>query len=254
MNMSGNTIFITGGTSGIGRALAEKFHQAGNQVIISGRRKALLEEVTAANPGMDYVELDVTDPAQITAVAKDLITRYPNLNAILNNAGIMPFDDPSKGEFDDDLLVTMVNTNLLGPARISAAFVEHLKTQEQAYIINNSSILAFLPLAHNALYSATKAAIHSYSLSQRFLLKDTSVKVIEISPPWVDTDLIYKSGDPRAMPLDAFIKETFEKLATDRIEVMVESVEAIRDNPGSNEHTLVNLFNQSVIENPIPVH
>ncbi|MED5524780.1 MAG: SDR family NAD(P)-dependent oxidoreductase [Pseudomonadota bacterium] len=253
MNMSGNTIFITGATSGIGRALAEQFHQAGNQVIISGRRKALLQEVTAANPGMDYVELDVTDPAQITAVAKDLIARYTKLNVVLNNAGIMPFDDPSKGEFDDEQLVTMVDTNLLGPARISAAFIEHLKTQPQAYLINNSSVLAFLPLANNALYSATKAAVHSYTLSQRFALRDSSVQVIEIAPPWVDTDLIYKSGDPRAMPLDAFIRETLAGLAEGNIEVLVQSIAPIRDNPGSNEHALINQFNQSLVDNPIPL-
>ena len=137
--------------------------------------------------------------------------------------------------------------------RVSAAFIEHLKQQPDAVLINNSSVLAFLPLATNALYSATKAAIHSYTLSQRFLLRDTSVQVIEISPPWVDTDLIYKSGDPRAMPLDAFISETFDKLGTDTIEAIVDRVLPVRDNPGANEHALVNQFNQSVADNPIPV-
>lgn len=176
----------------------------------------------------------------------------PALNVVINNAGIMPFDNAA-GELDDAQAVTLLNTNLLGPVRVSAAFIEHLKQQPDAVLINNSSVLAFLPLATNALYSATKAAIHSYTLSQRFLLRDTGVQVIEISPPWVDTDLIYKSGDPRAMPLDAFISETFEKLGTDTIEAIVDRVLPVRDNPGANEHTLVNQFNQSVADNPIPV-
>lgn len=252
MKLTNNTIFITGGTSGIGRAMAEKFHQLGNQVIISGRRKALLDSVTAANPGMDSVVLDVTDAASITAAAQSVLARYPALNVVINNAGIMPFDNAG-GVQDDEMAVTLLNTNLLGPVRISSAFLEHLKTQPDAVLINNSSILAYIPLATNALYSATKAAIHSYTLSQRFLLRDTCVKVIEISPPWVDTDLIYKSGDERAMPLDDFIRETFDKLATDTIEAIVDRVLPARDNPGANEHTVVNAFNQSVVDNPIPV-
>ncbi|WP_318367488.1 SDR family oxidoreductase [Enterobacter sp.] len=252
MKLTNNTIFITGGTSGIGRAMAEKFHQLGNQVIISGRRKALLDSVTAANPGMDSVVLDVTDAASITAAAQSVLARYPTLNVVINNAGIMPFDNAG-GVQDDEMAVTLLNTNLLGPVRVSSAFLEHLKTQPDAVLINNSSILAYIPLATNALYSATKAAIHSYTLSQRFLLRDTGVKVIEISPPWVDTDLIYKSGDERAMPLDDFIRETFDKLATDTIEAIVDRVLPARDNPGANEHAVVNAFNQSVVDNPIPV-
>ena len=252
MKLTGNTIFITGGTSGIGRAMAEKFHQLGNQVIISGRRKALLNSVTDANPGMDSVVLDVTDAASVNAAAQQVLARYPALNVVINNAGIMPFDNAG-GVQDDTMAVTLLNTNLLGPVRVSSAFLEHLKTQPDAVLINNSSILAFIPLATNALYSATKAAIHSYTLSQRFLLRDTGVKVIEISPPWVDTDLIYKSGDERAMPLDDFIRETFEKLGTDTIEAIVDRVLPARDNPGANEHAVVNGFNQAIVDNPIPV-
>lgn len=252
MKLTNNTIFITGGTSGIGRAMAEKFHQLGNQVIISGRREALLKEVTAANPGMDYVELDVTRAESIQAAARSVLARYPALNVVINNAGIMPFDNAA-GALDDEQAVTLLNTNILGPVRVSAAFIEHLKRQPDAVLINNSSVLAFLPLATNALYSATKAAIHSYTLSQRFLLRDTGVQVIEISPPWVDTDLIYKSGDARAMPLNDFIQETFDKLGTEIIEAIVDRVLPVRDNPGTNEHTLVNQFNQSIVDNPIPV-
>lgn len=256
MKTSGNTILITGGASGIGRGLAEAFHKLGNQVIIAGRRKSKLEEVTRANPGMDAVELDVTDARHIQSVAQALIAKYPALNVVINNAGIMPFDQAGSGDLDDQQAVHLVTTNLLGPVRVSAAFVEHLKQQPQSWLINNSSVLAFLPLAGNALYSATKAAIHSYTMSQRFALRDSSVRVLEIAPPWVDTDLIHKSGDPRAMPLDAFIAQTMAKLAgatADTTEVLVDAVVPLRDNPGSKEHVLFTQFNQSLVDNPIPV-
>lgn len=252
MKLSGNTIFITGGTSGIGRTLAEAFHQRGNKVIVAGRRKALLDEIAKQNPGIDTVELDIGDAAQIRTVAAQLIERYPSLNVVINNAGIMPFDDAG-GPLDDEQAVRLVTTNLLGPVRVSAAFVEHLKQQPDATIINNSSVLAYVPLAATALYSATKAAIHSYTLSQRFALRDTSVRVLEIAPPWVDTDLVHKSGDPRAMPVDAFVAETLTLLETATTEVVVEAARPLRANAGPNEHAFVEQFNQFIAENPIPV-
>lgn len=252
MQLNNNTIFITGGTSGIGRALAEAFHRRGNQIIIAGRRKELLDEVTRANPGMDAVELDVADAAQIQHVASRLIARYPKLNVVINNAGIMPFDDAG-GALDDAKAVHLVETNLLGPVRVSAAFIAHLKRQPQAWLINNSSVLAYVPLAATALYSATKAAIHSYSLSQRFMLRNTSVRVLEIAPPWVDTDLVHKSGDPRAMPLDAFIAQTMDKLSTATDEVLVDAALPLRANVGPDEHAFVNQFNTALVNEPIPV-
>lgn len=252
MQMTGNTIFITGGASGIGRGLAEAFHRLGNQVIVAGRRKAMLDDIADANPGMDTIELDITDAAQIQRVAQKLIAKYPALNVIINNAGIMPFDDAG-GTLDDAQAVKLVNTNLLGPIRVSAAFVEHLKRQSHATIINNSSVLAYVPLAATALYSATKAAIHSYTLSQRFMLRASNVRVLEIAPPWVDTDLIHKSGDPRAMPLQQFIAETMSKLPDATTEVVVDSALGMRANPGAGEHALVDGFNQALQENPIPV-
>ncbi|MXI48311.1 SDR family NAD(P)-dependent oxidoreductase [Pseudomonas moraviensis] len=253
MKLEANTIFITGGTSGIGRALAEALHQRGNKVIIAGRRQTLLAEIAQANPGIDTVQLDINDAQQIKDVAAEVIRRHPSLNVIINNAGIMPFDNAGSGDFNDEQAVGLLQTNLLGPVRVSAAFVEHLKRQPEGYIINNSSVLAYLPLATTALYSATKAAIHSYSLSQRFMLRDTSVKVLEIAPPWVDTDLIHKSGDERAMPLGEFIEETLIKLETATTEVLVDRVLPLRANQGANEHGLIEQFNLSLLENPIPV-
>ncbi|WP_175942138.1 SDR family oxidoreductase [Burkholderia pyrrocinia] len=252
MKLSGNTVFITGGTSGIGRALAIALELRGNKVIVAGRRKALLDEIARQHPNIDTVELDVGDGAQIRAVAARLVASYPALNVVINNAGIMPFDDAS-GPLDDAQAVRLVDTNLLGPVRVSAAFVEHLKRQPDATIINNSSVLAYVPLAATALYSATKAAIHSYTLSQRFALRDTSVRVLEIAPPWVDTDLVHKSGDPRAMPVDAFVAETLALLETATTEVVVEAARPLRDNAGPNEHAFVEQFNQFIVDNPIPV-
>ncbi|CUI59625.1 SDR family oxidoreductase [Achromobacter dolens] len=252
MQMTGNTIFITGGTSGIGRALAEQFHSLGNKVIIAGRRQALLDEVAAAHPGIEGIALDISDAADIDRVAAQLIRDYPTLNVLINNAGIMPFDDPS-GRIDDAVSRQILDTNLLGPIRLTSALIEHLKTQPRATIIHNTSVLAYVPIATNAVYSASKAALHSYALSQRFMLKGTSVSVQEIAPPWVDTDLIKKSGDPRAMPLDAFIAETMKGLATDAPEVFVEAIRALRDNPGIGEHALIDGFNTEIAANPIPV-
>jgi uncharacterized oxidoreductase len=252
MRMTGNTIFITGGTSGIGRALAEAFHKLGNTVIIGGRRKALLDEVVAGKPGMHGVELDITDPAHIDRAASRLVEQFPELNVLINNAGIMPFDDAA-GQIKEDVMHATIATNLLGPIRMTSALIGHLKSRPDAVIINNTSVLAFVPLASTAVYSATKAALHSYSLSQRFMLRETNVRVREIAPPWVNTDLIYKSGDPRAMPLDAFIAETMAGLATDADEVIVESVKPMRDNPGAQEHALVHGFNQALVDDPIPV-
>jgi len=252
MQMTGNTIFITGGTSGIGRALAEQFHYLGNKVIIAGRRQALLDEVAAAHPGIEGVALDISDAADIDRVAAQLIRDYPTLNVLINNAGIMPFDDPS-GRIDDAVSRQILETNLLGPIRLTSALIEHLKAQPRATIIHNTSVLAYVPIATNAVYSASKAALHSYALSQRFMLKGTSVSVQEIAPPWVDTDLIKKSGDPRAMPLDAFIAETMKGLATDAPEVFVEAIRALRDNPGIGEHALIDGFNTEIAANPIPV-
>ncbi|WP_028220291.1 SDR family oxidoreductase [Paraburkholderia oxyphila] len=247
MKLSGNTIFITGGTSGIGRALAEALHQRGNKVIISGRRRSHLDEVVAANPGMAAVELDITDPASIERVAAQLIAAYPDLNVLINNAGVMQPDDAA-GHIDDALLVSTIDTNLIGPIRMTSALIDHLKTRKDAVVAYTSSVLAFVPLALTAVYSSTKAAVHSYVLSQRFMLRDTSVRVLEIAPPWVRTDLMNSREAEQAMPLDAFIEETMAVLGTDTDEVLVEAAKAFRANPGPGEHDFVNGFNAGAME------
>jgi len=244
MKLTGNTIFITGGGSGIGRGLAEALHKLGNEVIISGRRLGVLAEVTMANPGMKSVELNVEDPASIAAVAKQLIAEHPKLNVLINNAGIM-IPDAVQGEVDDDIVAPIVTTNLLGPIRMTSALIDHLKQQPSATVIHVTSGLAFIPLAMTATYCATKAAMHSYSLSQRYLLKGSSVRVLELAPPYVQTELMGPNqlSDPRAMPLDEFIAETIKVLRTDADEVLTQRVGFLRDETGRGDYAFTMKFN-----------
>jgi uncharacterized oxidoreductase len=244
MNLTGNTIFITGGGSGIGRGLAEALHAKGNQVIISGRRKAALAETTKANPGMQSIELNIEDPASIAAAAAKLMKEFPKLNVLINNAGIMGLDGVA-GVVDDAKVASIVTTNLLGPIRMTSALIEHLKKQPKSYVINVTSGLAFVPLAITATYCATKAAMHSFSLSQRYLLKNTSVKVLELPPPYVQTELMgeQQKSDPRAMPLQEFIDETMRVLATDADEVAVEKVAFLRNEAGPGDVAFTAKFN-----------
>lgn len=244
MKLSRNTIFITGGGSGIGRALAEELHKLGNKVIISGRRKGHLDSVTSANPGMESVELDITDPASIQAIASKLVQQHPELNVLINNAGIME-PDRAAGKIADDRLEATVDTNLLGPIRLTSALIDQLK-RTKGTVIYNSSVLAFVPMALTAVYSATKAALHSYVLSQRFLLQHAGVRVLEIAPPWVRTELMNSQEAEQAMPLDAFISETIAALGTDADEILVEVAKPFRSNPGPSEHKFVNGFNRQV--------
>ena len=245
MNTTGNTIFITGGGSGIGRGLAEAFHKLGNTVIISGRRKAVLDEVTAANPGIQSVELDIQKPESIAKVAKHLAEHYPSLNVLVNNSGIAKLDDLS-GEVDDELLTSTIETNVYGPVRLTSALLPLIKRQESGAIINVTSGLAFTPLAAMAIYCSTKAALHSLTQSLRFKLKDTKVKVLEIAPPYVQTELggERQKTDPRAMPLEDFIAETVQLLQGDSDEILVEKVLPLRNNAGPDEEKFVTQFNE----------
>jgi uncharacterized oxidoreductase len=243
MKLSGNTIFITGGGSGIGRGLAEAFHKAGNKVIISGRRRANLDAVVAANLGMKAIELDITDPVSIDAASARLIAEHSDLNVLINNAGIM-LRDGVAGRVDDRLVSDIVATNLLGPVRMTSALIEHLKGKDDAVVAYMGSILGFVPMAVTAVYSATKAALHSFALSQRFLLKDAGVRVLEIAPPWVRTDLMDSREAEQAMPLDEFIAETMADLATGADEILVDRAKAFRANVGPGEHAFVDGFNE----------
>jgi uncharacterized oxidoreductase len=246
MNLTGNTIFITGGGSGIGRALAEALHKRGNKIIISGRRKGHLAAVVTANPGIEAIALDIADPDNINAVAKKLIQEYPDLNVLMNNAGIME-PDQAAGIIDDRLLVSTVTTNLMGPIRLTSALMDQIKSR-RGVIAYNTSVLAFVPMAVTAVYSATKAALHSYALSQRFLLGGSGVRVLEMAPPWVRTELMNSQEAEQAMPLERFIAEALDVLGTDADEILVEAAKPMRANPGPEEHALVTGFNQQMLE------
>lgn len=230
MKMSGNIILITGGGSGIGRALAEAFHGIGNQVVIAGRRKRLLDETVAGNPGMKSVVLDIENADAIRSFAVQLAKDYPDLNAVIHNAGIMrPEDLRSGGIADAEATIT---TNLLGPIRLTTALLPLLLARPRAAIMTVSSGLAFVPMAMTPTYCATKAAIHSYTQSLRYQLRDSSVQVLELIPPYVQTELMgaRQANDPRAMPLDEFIAETMEilKSSPDATEICVERVKSLR--------------------------
>jgi uncharacterized oxidoreductase len=230
MQMNGNTILITGGGSGIGRALAEAFHALGNKVIIAGRRKEVLDETTAANPGMNSAVLDIENANAIKTFATQLTKDYPTLNAVIHNAGIMRPEDVKRGGLDD--AEATVTTNLLGPIRLTAALLPHFLMQPRATIMTVSSGLAFLPMAPTPTYSATKAAIHSYTQSLRYQLRETSVQVLELVPPYVQTELMgsHQAQDPNAMPLDEFITEVMSilKNSPDATEILVERVKPLR--------------------------
>ena len=235
MQTTGNTILITGGGSGIGRALAESFHALGNKVIIAGRRQQLLDETTAANPGMASAVLDIGDPAAISAFAAKLVQDHPSLNAVILNAGIMRpenFLGDASQPFNPADAESIITTNLLGPIRLTAALLPHLRQQPHAAIITVSSGLAFIPLATTPTYCATKAAIHSWSQSLRYQLRNTKIQVLELAPPYVQTELMgsRQASDPRAMPLSDYITEVMSILATqpDATEILVERVKPLR--------------------------
>jgi uncharacterized oxidoreductase len=214
MQTSGNTILITGGGSGIGRALAEAFHRRGNRVIVAGRRASALGDVARENPGIEAVVLDVTDPQDIARVAAKIAGEYPTLNALVNNAGIMQPEDWRAIDVNAGIAEATIATNLLAPIRLTAALLPLLREQAKSTVLNVSSGLAFLPLAFTPAYSATKAAIHSFSESLRYQLASTGVDVVEIVPPYVQTELMgeQQANDPDAMPLAEFIDEVMSIL------------------------------------------
>lgn len=212
MKMSGNTILITGGASGIGRGLAEAFQGLGNQVIIAGRRESLLQEVTSANSGIDYLVFDQSVSSSAGELADDVRRRFPKLNVLVNNAGIQRVEDLTSGEAAD--AEATMQTNFLGPVRLTAALMQQLLGQPHGTILNVSSALAMLPAARMPSYCASKAAMHSYTQSLRYQLIDSRVEVIEIIPPWVQTELQGTRGmNPKAMPLKEYIAETMKLLS-----------------------------------------
>ena len=231
MNITGNTIFIPGATSGIGLALALRLRARGNQVIVGGRRTELLNRIAADNPGIDTVRIDTADPASIAAAAKEVLDRHPELNVLVAMAGIMKVEDWRRPESFLESAEAVVTTNVLGPIRLIAAFTEHLQTRPDATIVTVSSGLAFTPLKVTPSYNASKAAIHMLSESLRLQYADTSVRILELEPPSVRTALLPGQEESEfAMPLDEFVAEVMELLETqpDAREIQVERVKFLR--------------------------
>ena len=214
MKMTGNTILITGGTSGIGRALAEAFHERGNRVIITGRRQALIDDVTAERPGLVGIELDVDDAAAVARLADEVRRHFPDLNVLIANAGISRTEDMTSDDWDASDAEAIVQTNILGVLRLTAALLPILKRQTGATITATSSALAFVPRADFPAYCASKAFLHSWLQSLRHQLRHNLIEVLELSPPYVQTKLtgVGQLADPRAMPLDAYVAEVMRML------------------------------------------
>ncbi|MEE1758570.1 SDR family oxidoreductase [Streptomyces sp. SP18BB07] len=232
MKMTGNTILITGGTSGIGLGLALRLHEAGNKVIVAGRRKELLDEITAKYPGIDALTLDVADPASIARARETVAASHPELNVLVNNAGIMLREnllDPADLPVAED----HVTINLLGTIRMTYAFLPLLAGKDDAVVMNVTSALAFVPYPSTPAYSTTRAALHSFSESLRVQLTaaDAGVQVIEMAPPGVRTTLLGQEDNEHAMPLDDFLTQALDLLREkpDAKEIVVEGARFIRD-------------------------
>ncbi len=248
MNNTGNTIFITGGGSGIGRGLAEAFHKSGNEVIIAGRREQALQQTVEANPGMHFRVLDQDSPSAVQNLAAEMREHFPNLNVLVNNAGIQRVEDLTSSDLPD--FEATITTNLLGPVRLTAALVQHLIAQPKAAILNVSSVLAMAPAAMMPSYCASKAAMHTYTQCLRYQLRDTAVQVVEIIPPWTQTELQGKRGmNPKAMPLDQYLAETMSILNTtpEATEVVVERARASRFAERGDFEAFFNTYNDSWI-------
>jgi short-subunit dehydrogenase involved in D-alanine esterification of teichoic acids len=231
MNLSGNAVFIPGGTSGIGRSLALALHDRGNTVIVGGRSTDALARIAAQHPGIDTVPIDTTDPASIEAAAKRVLADHPELNVLVTMAGIMRVEDWHRPESFVASAEQVVTTNLLGPIRLIGAFIEHLQTRPDATVITVSSGLAFAPLAATPSYNASKAAIHMLSESLRLQLADTGVTITELVPPSVRTGLLPgQETSAVAMPLEEFTAEVLSLLETqpDAKEIQVERVKFLR--------------------------
>jgi len=214
MKMTGNTILVTGGTSGIGRALAEAFHHRGNRVIVTGRRRDLLDSIADDRPGIIGMHLDLGDPQSLARLAQDVRARFPDLNVLIANAGISRSEDMASGDWDVAAAEAIVETNILGVLRVTAAVLPIVRQRRNATIMATSSALAFVPRADFATYCASKAFLHSWLISLRHQLRALPVEVLELSPPYVRTELTgaAQAADPRAMPLLAYISEVMAML------------------------------------------
>jgi uncharacterized oxidoreductase len=229
MRITGNTILITGGGSGIGLALAEEFSKLGNRVIVAARSARKLE--MASEKGFEQLPVDMSARESIESLARTVVRRFPTLNVVVHSAGVMK-NENLRTTNTSEIAIETIATNLTGPILLTTALLPHLLRQSDAAIMTLSSGLGFVPLAMTPTYSASKAAIHSYTESLRYQLKGTSIGVIELVPPYVQTELMgsRQAHDPTAMPLGQFISEVMGILRTqpDVREILVKKVHPLR--------------------------
>jgi uncharacterized oxidoreductase len=232
MKLTGHTVLITGGGSGIGGGLARTFHERGNKVIITGRREQTLKEFSAKFPGMEAFAMDVSKDSDIQRLFKVVSEKFPSLDILVNNAGLMKWWDFTKPETLGEGLFEEIDINLKGLIRMTAVFLPLLSKQKESTLINVSSGLAYMPLSRSPIYCATKAALHSLTMSLRHQLRGTPVRVIELAPPAVKTDLGKSPGVPEVkypmLELDAFIALTMKALESGAAELPIGQSKMLR--------------------------
>jgi len=221
MKLNNRTILITGGSAGIGLAFALKFLEVGNQVIVTGRRQSVLDQLKASHPKLHTIQSDIADPAQIASLARRMKAEYPRLDVLMNNAGIMVHRNLKDPAADLNGLTAEIDVNLGGTIRTTSAFMDIL-TANKGTVINVSSGLAFVPLSSAPIYCATKAAVHSYTQSLRFQLEESGVEVIELMPPAVKTALsadLPEGGLVSLISTDDLLKQTFAAFKMGKLEI-----------------------------------
>ena len=223
MKLEVRTILITGGSSGIGLEMAKQLIPRNNTVIVTGRDRGKLEAARQAVPGVHALESDVSDPGAIAALHASVLAQFPMLDTLVNNAGIMRNLDLNQDRELEDV-TREIQINLDGPIRMIQQFLPHLKTRNEALIVNVSSGLAFVPMPIAPIYSATKAAIHSYSQSLRVQLEGTGVTVVELAPPGVETELFRgefeeETKGQKAMAVDVLVKKAITGIEAGHLEI-----------------------------------
>jgi uncharacterized oxidoreductase len=232
MNITQQTVLVTGGATGIGKALARRLLTDGNTVLVCGRRTDALEQAARELPGLITYQCDVANSRQRSALAKRLNEKYPELSVLVNNAGIQRRLDLNAAPFDMSGLAREVEINLIAPIALTQELLPQLRRQTRALIVNISSGLAFCPLADTPVYCATKAAIHSYTLSLRYQLRSTAIRVVELIPPIVETDLDQaqaraEEGPPAISP-EVFASEALDRLGAGEDEIAVGLAQGLR--------------------------
>lgn len=245
MKLTGNTILITGGGSGIGLAFAERFISGGNTVIITGRREQVLQDAKDKFPGLITRVSDLNIESERTALFDWVTANYPEVNVLVNNAGTQQRFNVLKADARNNWAYfnQEITTNLEAPLHLAMLFAPLFAAREAAAILNVTSGLAFTPFAIGPIYSATKAALHSFTMSLRLQLSDTSVEVIEIAPPAVNTDLGGSGLHVHGEPLDAFTDGIFQGLAEGQQEIGYgTSVDRLRMSRDKIDEYAVNMY------------